>query len=170
MANQIEKLNGIEIASIEKLNGLTDDNIEKLNGLEFTGTPADAHTFISDNSSDTTNLSDITFSSGIDSTYDVYMFDFININAATDNTTFQFQVNSTDASHTTYDDSAITVPILLRITMSLRRGQAQLCITMEVGTLPNQQVLSLLSIMLATGQMNPYRAGCGYMLHPAGLM
>ena len=108
MANQIEKLNGIQIASIEKLNGLTDDNIEKLNGLEFTGTPADAHTFISDNSSDTTNLSDITFSSGIDSTYDVYMFDFININAATDNTTFQFQVNSTDASHTTYDDSAIT--------------------------------------------------------------
>ena len=37
MANAIEKLNGIEIASIEKLNGLTDDNIEKLNGLEFAG-------------------------------------------------------------------------------------------------------------------------------------
>ena len=37
MANQVEKLNGIEVTDIEKLNGLTDDNIEKLNGLEFSG-------------------------------------------------------------------------------------------------------------------------------------
>ena len=37
MANQIEKLNGIEIAKIAKFNGLTDAQIEKINGLEFTG-------------------------------------------------------------------------------------------------------------------------------------
>lgn len=40
MANQIEKLNTIAVASIEKLNGLTDANMEKVNGLEFTGTVA----------------------------------------------------------------------------------------------------------------------------------
>lgn len=103
MANQIEKLNGIEIASIEKLNGLTDDNIEKLNGLEFAGV-TDAHTLIS--TSTASNATSIDISSGIDSTYDVYMFDFINLNAATDNTTFQFQVNATDGAD--YNDSAIT--------------------------------------------------------------
>ena len=34
MANQIEKLNAIAIASIEKFNTLTDANIEKINGRE----------------------------------------------------------------------------------------------------------------------------------------
>ena len=38
MGNEVEKLNGIAIASIEKFNGLTDANIEKINGREFTGT------------------------------------------------------------------------------------------------------------------------------------
>jgi len=103
MANQIEKLNGIEIASIEKLNGLTDDNIEKLNGLEFAGV-TDAHTLIS--TSTASNATSIDISSGIDSTYDVFIFDFINLNAATDNTQFQFQVNATDGAD--YNDSAIT--------------------------------------------------------------
>ena len=38
MANAVDKVNGIAIASISKINGLTDANIDKLNGLEFTGT------------------------------------------------------------------------------------------------------------------------------------
>ena len=37
MANQVEKVNAIEIADIEKINNLTDDNIEKISGLEFAG-------------------------------------------------------------------------------------------------------------------------------------
>lgn len=37
MANEIEKVNTIEITDIEKFNGKTDDNIEKLNSLEFVG-------------------------------------------------------------------------------------------------------------------------------------
>ena len=105
MANAVKKVNGIAIADIKNINGITDSNLKKLNTLEFAGV-TDAHTFIADNSSDTTDLTDITFNSGIDSTYDVYMFDFININAATDNTTFQFQVNATDGAD--YNDSAIT--------------------------------------------------------------
>tara|TARA_R100000808_G_C2138935_1_gene146916 strand:+ start:78 stop:443 length:366 start_codon:yes stop_codon:yes gene_type:complete len=37
MGNEIEKVNGIALASIEKLNGLTDANMEHVNGLDFVG-------------------------------------------------------------------------------------------------------------------------------------
>ena len=37
MANEIEKVNSIAIASIAKFNGKTDDNMQKINGAEFTG-------------------------------------------------------------------------------------------------------------------------------------
>ncbi len=104
MANAVQKVNGIDIGDIQAINGVTDDNLQALNTLEFTGTPADAHTLIS--TSTASNATSIDISSGIDSTYDVYMFDFINLNAATDNTTFQFQVNATDGAD--YNDSAIT--------------------------------------------------------------
>ena len=39
MANEIEKLNTIEIADIEKVNTLTDSDIENLNTFEFTAGP-----------------------------------------------------------------------------------------------------------------------------------
>ena len=37
MANQVEKVSGIAIASIEKINSRTDDNIQNISGREFTG-------------------------------------------------------------------------------------------------------------------------------------
>jgi hypothetical protein len=37
MANEIEKINDVAIASIEKLNAKTDANIQAFNGLELTG-------------------------------------------------------------------------------------------------------------------------------------
>jgi len=46
------------------------------------------------------------FTSGIDSTYKLYIFKFININPATDGTFLTFQVNATDGAD--YNDSAIT--------------------------------------------------------------
>ena len=46
MANAVEKVNGIAIASIEAINGITDANLQALNGLEFTGTLPDSHTLI----------------------------------------------------------------------------------------------------------------------------
>ena len=46
------------------------------------------------------------FTSSIDSTYKLYIFKFIDINPATDNAEFQFQVNATDGAD--YNDSAIT--------------------------------------------------------------
>ena len=48
----------------------------------------------------------LSFTSGINSTYGEYIFKFYNINPATDNTHFQFQVNATDGAD--YNDSAIT--------------------------------------------------------------
>jgi len=40
----------------------------------------------------------ISFTSGIDSTYPIYRFEFINLHPATDNTNFQFQTNSSGGS------------------------------------------------------------------------
>jgi len=42
--------------------------------------------------------SELTFDSGIDSTYGVYIFKFYNINPATDNVQFSFQANAAGAS------------------------------------------------------------------------
>ena len=61
---------------------------------------------LADNSSDTTDLSSVTFSSGIDSTYSEYIFKFYNLNPATDGAFLTFQVNATDGAD--YNDSAIT--------------------------------------------------------------
>ena len=53
-----------------------------------------------------TGVSEIDFSSGITSTYGEYIFKFYNINPATDDVTFTFQVNATDGAD--YNDSNIT--------------------------------------------------------------
>ena len=50
----------------------------------------------------------IDFSSGITSTYGEYIFKFYNLNPATDNVHFTFQVNATDDDGGDYDASVIT--------------------------------------------------------------
>ena len=45
-----------------------------------------------------TNTTNVDFTSGIDSTYKEYVFQFININPVTDNTQFQFQCNINTAN------------------------------------------------------------------------
>ena len=45
-----------------------------------------------------TNTANVDFTSGIDSTYKEYVFKFIDINPATDNVQFQFQVNASGQS------------------------------------------------------------------------
>ena len=77
MANNVLKVNGIAIASIAKINGQTDSDLAKINGEEFTGV-TDAHTLSATATSDGSDAS-LGFLSGIDSTYDVYEFHFINI-------------------------------------------------------------------------------------------
>ena len=93
MANNVLKVNGIAIASIAKINGQTDSDLAKLNGEEFTGTPADAHVLIDTATSDGSDSS-LGFTSGIDATYDVYEFHFINIHPETDDSRFEFQVST----------------------------------------------------------------------------
>ena len=48
------------------------------------------------------------FTTGIDSTYKLYIFKFIDINPATDGVTFQFQVNASDDVGGDFDESYIT--------------------------------------------------------------
>ena len=60
---------------------------------------------------DSTDLATIAFESGIDSTYKLYIFKFIDINPATDNVDFVFQANPTDA--TGYDDILMTTTAFL---------------------------------------------------------
>ena len=53
--------------------------------------------------SDSTDLASISFTSGIDSTYKLYIFKFIDINPATDSQYLTFQCNATDS--TSYDET-----------------------------------------------------------------
>jgi len=48
------------------------------------------------------------FTSGIDSTYGEYIFKFYNLNPATDDVNFTFQVNASDDEGGAYDESLIT--------------------------------------------------------------
>jgi hypothetical protein len=109
MANAVEKVNTIAIADIEAINTITDANLQALNTLEFTGA-VDAYTLIS--TTTVSDVSEVVISSGIDSTYDVYIFEFINIHPETDQVFFQFQVNNaTDGAG--YNDSPITSSVFI---------------------------------------------------------
>jgi len=52
-----------------------------------------AMTLIADNTSDTTDLTEVVFTSGIDNTYKLYIFKYYDINVATDGGQFMIQFN-----------------------------------------------------------------------------
>ena len=54
------------------------------------------------------NAASVSFTSGIDSTYKLYIFKFIDINPATDGVNFSFQVNASDDVGGDFDESYIT--------------------------------------------------------------
>ena len=89
MANNVVKVNGIAIANIAKLNGITDANLVKLNGREFTGAPPDDHVLLAT----ATGAYTRSFTTSIDSTYDVYEFRFENMHPVYNGVGFQFQVS-----------------------------------------------------------------------------
>ena len=68
-----------------------------------------AMTLITTNTS--SNAASSSFTSSIDSTYKLYVFKFIDLNPATDDVVFQFQVNATDGAD--YNDSQITSTFFL---------------------------------------------------------
>ena len=65
-----------------------------------------AMTLITTNTS--SDAASSTFSSSIDNTYKLYIFKFYNMNPASDNVYFEFQVNATDDAGGGYDTSLIT--------------------------------------------------------------
>jgi len=95
VANAVKKVNTVAIADIKNINTITDTNLKKLNTLEFTGV-TDAHTFIDNDlaSKGDGSHASLGFTSGIDSTYDVYEFHFINIHPETNGVEFGFQVST----------------------------------------------------------------------------
>ena len=66
-----------------------------------------AMTLITTNTSSDAATSD--FTTGIDSTYKLYIFKFIDINPATNDKNFTFQVNATDGAD--YNDSLMTTSV-----------------------------------------------------------
>ncbi len=103
MANAVKKVNGIAIADIKNINGITDSNLKKLNGLEFTGV-TDAMTLLGTvTGSNVTSITvnDSTLNTGIDSTYDMHIFEIINAHSHGNQGTqqnLQFAVNATNTT------------------------------------------------------------------------
>ena len=101
----IEKINNVAVADISKLDSITFADGQKVNNQDVS-LVADAHTLIST----PLQISDgaqaaVTVTSGIDSTYDVYEFHFINIHPSTTASILAFQV---DVSGSTSYNQTIT--------------------------------------------------------------
>jgi hypothetical protein len=112
MANQVTAVSGIAIGDIETINGKTDDNIAALRGREFTGV-TDAMTLLGTvTGSNVTSITvnDSTLDSGIDSTYDYFVFEVVNAHSHTnEGSTLNLQFAVTEAGGDgTYDNINIT--------------------------------------------------------------
>ena len=108
MANQVTAVSGIAIGDIETINGKTDDNIAALRGREFTGV-TDAMTLLGTvTGSNVTSITvnDSTLDSGIDSTYDYFVFEVVNAHSHTnEGSTLNLQFAVTEAGGDgTYDN------------------------------------------------------------------
>ena len=91
----LAKLNTIE-APYTSINGVAYASIEGFNGLAVPSAVTEAHTLIA--TATASASSTLSFTSGIDSTYDAYEFRFEKIHPATNNVHFQFQVNASGQS------------------------------------------------------------------------
>lgn len=91
----ISKINNVEVANISKLDSITFADGQKVNN-QSVSLVTDAHTFIS--SQTASSSSSLSFTSGIDSTYDVYEWHFINIHPQSGGQNFTFQVNAAGGS------------------------------------------------------------------------
>ena len=92
----ISKINNVAVADISKLDAVTFAHGQKVNNQDVS-LVTDAHTLIATATSDGSDSS-LGFTSGIDSTYDVYEFVFTNIHPETADQDFEFQVNASGGS------------------------------------------------------------------------
>jgi len=91
----IATINGIDITTLASFGGVAFADGQTLDGQNV-ALVSDAHTFISSQTASAS--SSLSFTSGIDSTYDVYEFHFINIHPATQHVHWQFQANASGGS------------------------------------------------------------------------
>ena len=84
--------NNITTAGRIAANGVNNATVSAITSLAIGATDNTYHLVSSQTASSSSSLS---FTSGLDSTYDAYVFRFIDIHPATDNVSFQFQ-GSTD--------------------------------------------------------------------------
>ena len=106
MANQVAKVSLVAIADIEEVTGIADASLAELSGLEFTGVTDDM-VLIQEQS--LSNVASMTFATGIDDTYDMFMFQFVNIHAHTGDASdanFVWQVNNIEPT-ADFNDIAI---------------------------------------------------------------
>ena len=94
----IDKINNVAVADISKLDSITFADGQKVNNQDVS-LVTDAHTLISTHTADGSSIN-IDITSGIDSTYDVYEFHFINIHPSGTGSSGQllFQVNASGGS------------------------------------------------------------------------
>jgi len=91
----IEKINNVAVASISKLDSITFAHGQKVNNQDV-ALVVDGMVLIQEQT--LSNVASMTFSTGIDDTYDMFMFQFVNIHAHTGDSSssnFTFQVNDT---------------------------------------------------------------------------
>ena len=98
----IEKINNVAVADISKLDSVTFAHGQKVNNQDV-ALVVDGMVLIQEQTA--SNAASLTFATGIDDTYDMFMFQFVNIHAHTGDSSssnFTFQVN--DTGTTGYDD------------------------------------------------------------------
>ena len=88
----IDKINNVAVADISKLDSITFADGQKVNNQDVS-LVTDAHVLIATDTSDGSDTS-LGFTSGIDSTYDVYEFVLTNIHPETADQDFEFQVST----------------------------------------------------------------------------
>jgi hypothetical protein len=99
----------------------------------------------------------LSFTSGIDSTYNEYQFQFANMHPATDQVFFQFQVNATDGAD--FNDSLITSTAFLAYqfesdneghtysaSQDLQQSASHQRLTQEVGNNADQSASGILTL------------------------
>ena len=91
----IEKINNVAVADISKIDSITFAHGQKVNNQDVS-LVVDAHTLISTHTASSDDTLDIT--SGIDSTYDVYEFHFVNIHPSADSKKLQMIASSDGGS------------------------------------------------------------------------
>ena len=150
----ISKINNVAVADISKLDSITFAHGMKVNNQDVS-LITDAHTLIA--TATASASATLSFTTGIDSTYDAYEFRYENIHPATDAAIFGFQVNAAGASgfnevitstaFDAYHHESDTAAVLgYRTAGDQAQGTAYQRITLDVGNDNDQSASGILTL------------------------